>query len=205
MIFLYNGLLNLLSSARLGLRWADGGPDVVRLSSLALIPSSTSTTSLGQLGRRLIGRGTPLPASPYSFVGEHHVPRTIGAGGGSDVVRLSLLALIPSSTSTTSLEQLGPTASRTWCLPPRNPLFLRRRAPRPPDNWDPRRVGRGAPLPASPYFFVDEHHVPRAQGTRGGSDVVRLSPLALVPSSAGTTPLEQLGPTAGRTWCASPR
>ena len=50
MIFLYIGLLNLLSSARLGLRWADGGPDVVRLSSLALIPSSTSTTSLGQLG-----------------------------------------------------------------------------------------------------------------------------------------------------------
>ena len=50
MIFLYIGLLNLLSSARLGLRWADGGSDVVRLSSLALIPSSTSTTSLEQLG-----------------------------------------------------------------------------------------------------------------------------------------------------------
>ena len=50
MIFLYNGLLNLLSSARLGLRWADGGPNVVHLSSLALIPSSTSTTSLEQLG-----------------------------------------------------------------------------------------------------------------------------------------------------------
>lgn len=45
MIFLYIGLLNLLSSARLGLRWADGGSDVVRLSSLALIPSSTGTTS----------------------------------------------------------------------------------------------------------------------------------------------------------------
>ena len=29
MIFLYIGLLNLLSSARLGLRWADGEPDVV--------------------------------------------------------------------------------------------------------------------------------------------------------------------------------
>ena len=50
MIFLYIVLLNLLSSARLGLRWAAGGSDVVRLSPLALIPSSTSTTSPGQLG-----------------------------------------------------------------------------------------------------------------------------------------------------------
>ena len=45
MIFLYIGLLNLLSSARLGLRWAADGSDVVRLSPLALIPSSASTTS----------------------------------------------------------------------------------------------------------------------------------------------------------------
>ncbi len=50
MIFLYIGLLNLLSSARLGLRWAGGGPDVVCLSPLALVPSSASTTSLEQLG-----------------------------------------------------------------------------------------------------------------------------------------------------------
>lgn len=50
MIFLYIGLLNLLSSARLGLRWADGGPDVVHPSPQSLISSSTGTTSLGQLG-----------------------------------------------------------------------------------------------------------------------------------------------------------
>lgn len=50
MIFLYIGLLNLLSSARLGLRWADGGPDVVHPSPQSLISSSTSTTSLEQLG-----------------------------------------------------------------------------------------------------------------------------------------------------------
>lgn len=45
MIFLYIGLLNLLSSARLGLRWADGGPDVVHPSPQSLISSSTGTTS----------------------------------------------------------------------------------------------------------------------------------------------------------------
>lgn len=52
MIFLYIGLLNLLSSARLGLRWAAGGPDVVRLSLLALIPSSAGTTSPGPNAQR---------------------------------------------------------------------------------------------------------------------------------------------------------
>ena len=145
------------------------------------------------MGRRRARRGASLLASPYSFVDEHHVPRTIGAGGGSDVVRLSPLALIPSSTSTTSPEPKGPEAGRTWCLPPRNPLFLRRRAPRPQSPRDPRRVGRGASLPASPCSFVDEHHVPRTIGAAGGSDVVRLSPLALVPSSTSTTSLEQLG------------
>lgn len=89
------------------------------------------------------------------------------ADGGPDVVRLSPLALVPSSAGTTSPGSKGPEAGPAWCLPPRNPLFLRRRTPRPPNNWARRRAGRGAALPTSPYSFVGEHHVPRAQGVRG--------------------------------------
>ena len=124
------------------------------------------------------------------------------AAGGPDVVRLSPLALVPSSTSTTSPEQLGPPAGRTWCASPR---FLRRRAPRPQSPRGRRRAGHGASLPASPYSFVDKHHVPRTIGAAGEPDMVPPSPLALIPSSTSTTSPEQLGPPAGRTWCASPR
>ena len=127
------------------------------------------------------------------------------ADGGPDVVRLFPLALVPSSAGTTSPGSKGPEAGPAWCLPPRNPLFLRRRTPRPPNNWARRRDGRGASLPASPYFFVDEHHVPRTIGADGGPDMVPPSPLALIPSSPSTTSPEQLGPTAGRTWCLTPR
>ena len=150
-------------------------------------------------------RGAPLPASPYSFVAKHHVPRVEGTRGKPGVVPPCPLALIPSSPSTTSPEPKEPEASPAWCLPPRKPLFLRRRAPRPSNNWGRRRAGRGAPLPASPCSFVDEHHVPQNEGARGKPGVVRLSPLALIPSSAGTTSPEPKEPEAGRTWCLSPR
>ena len=85
-------------------------------------------------GPRRHGRGSSPPAIPFSFVRGHHVPRAS-----------------------------GPSAVRTWCFTPSNPLFLRRRAPRlsgPAGSGEP---GRGASLPASPYSFVRGHHVPRAQ------------------------------------------
>ena len=116
----------------------------------------------------------------------------------------SPLALVPSSPNTTSPGSKGSEASPAWCLSPRNPLFLRRRAPRPPDNWGSRRVGRGAPLPASPYSFVGEHHVPRTIGAGGGSGVVPPSPLALVPSSASTTSQSPRGPRQARRGASLP-
>ena len=123
------------------------------------------------------GRGAPLPANPYSFVAEHHVFRGHGAGGGPDVVRRSLQTLIPSSPSTTSSGAMAPVAGRTWCVAPRKPLFLRRRAPRLPGPWRRRRAGRGAPLTANSYSFVAEHHVFRGHGA--GVGVTRRKTMAL--------------------------
>ena len=83
------------------------------------------------MGFRRPGRGASSPASPYSFVHKHHVSRTRWAFGGPDVVLHLPQALIPSSTSTTSLGPDGLSAARTWCFTPRKPLFLRPQAPRP--------------------------------------------------------------------------
>ena len=140
-------------------------PGVVLRSPQNLVPSSSSTTSLGPKApptyrtwcsasrnplffrrqaprlpssrrRRSAGRGAPLPANPCSFVVKHHVFGAQGAAGVPDVVLRSPQNLVPSSSSTTSSELKAPPAYRTWCLTPRNPLFLRRRAPR---LW--RRLG----------------------------------------------------------------
>ena len=112
------------------------------------------------------------------------------------MVRPAPKTLIPSSPSTTSSGSKAPAAGRTWCATPRNPLFLRRRAPRLPDPRRRRRAGRGAPLPAIPYSFVAEHHVFRIQGADGGPDVVRHSPQSLILSSSSTTPSGAKAPTA---------
>ena len=71
----------------------------------------------------------------------------------------SPLALIPSSPGTTSSELNRVSAPQTWCFTARKPLFLRRRAPRPPSQTGFQRAGRGASPPANPYFFVQQHHV----------------------------------------------
>ena len=160
---------------------------------------------LGPRRRWRTGRGAPLPANPYSFVAEHHVFRIKGAGGGPDVVRRSPQTPIPSSPSTTSSESKAPATGRTWCIAPRKPLFLRRRAPRLPDQRRRRRAGRGAPLPANPYSFVAEHHVFRIKGAGNRPDVVHRSPQTLIPSSPSTTSSRSKAPAAGRTWCAAPR
>ena len=130
----------------------------------------------GQRRRRRAKRGASLPANPYSFVTEHHVFRGKGTGNGPDVVRRSPQTLIPSSPSTTSSGAKAPATGQTWCAAPRKPLFLRRRAPRLPDQRHRLRAGRGASLPANPYSFVAEHHVFRGKGTGGGPNVVRRSP-----------------------------
>ena len=142
--------------------------------------------------------------NPYSFVAKHHVFRIQGAGGGPDVVRHSPQSLIPSSPSTTSSGSKAPAAGRTWCAPTRNPLFLRRRAPRLPGPRRRRQAGRGAPLPAIPYSFVAGHHVFRGQDADGGPDVVRPDPQSLILSSPGTTSFGAKAPAPGWTWCAAP-
>ena len=208
--------------------------DVVSHSLQSLILSLTGTTSLGDsgpstnrtwcftprnplffrrraprprdpAGLRRTGRGASLPASPYSFVAEHHVPRVQRAFGEPDVVPHSLQSLISSSGGTTSTRPSGPSAMRTWCFAPRNPLFLRPGAPRPSGPAGLRQCGRGASLPAIPYSFVRGHHVSGAQRASGEPDVVLHSLQSLIPSSGGTTSTRCSRPSANRTWCFTPR
>ena len=142
--------------------------DVVPHSPQTLILSPTSTTSLGSkapaayrtwcltphkplflrpeaprlsgpMGLRRHGRGASPPASPYSFVRKHHVPRSGWADALTDVVLYPPQTLVPSSRSTTSPGPDGPTPALTWCSIPRKPLFFRPEAPRPQVRMDRRR------------------------------------------------------------------
>ena len=203
-------------------------------SPQALIPSSTGTTSLGDsgppaswtwcltpckalffrqraprlsgpAGLRRTGRGASLPAIPYFFVVEHHVHEIQRTFGEPDVVLHSPQVLILSSPSTTSLGPNGPSASRTWCLTPCNPLFLRPGAPRPRDPAGLRGAGRGASLPAIPYSFVRGHHVHEIQQAFGEPDVVLHSPQVLILSSTSTTSPGHKEPVPRRTWCFTAR
>ena len=115
------------------------------------------------------------------------------------------LALISSSASTTSSAPKCRPVPGTWCPTALQPLFLRRGAPRPPPQNADRPRGRGASLPSSPYFFVEEHHVlhSKVPGSPGG--VVPHCPPALISSSRSTTsgsPFSRPGPGA---WCLIPR
>ena len=208
--------------------------DVVLHSPQNLVPSSSSTTSLGPKAppayrtwcsaprkplffrrraprlwgprrRQRTGRGAPPPASPCSFVVKHHVFRAQGAGGLRDVVLRSPQTLVLSSSSTTSLAPMAPSAYLTWCCASRKPLFFRRQAPRLPSSRRRQRTGRGAPLPAIPCSFVVEHHVFGAQGAAGVPDVVFRLPRALVLSSSSTTSSGPKAPPAYRTWCSASR
>ena len=84
-----------------------------------------------------------------------------------------------SAFGTTSLSPSGPSAPRTWCSKVRKSLFLRREAPRPWTHPALRRLGRGAPWSANPYFFVGRHHVPEPIRACGASDVVLQGPKSL--------------------------
>ena len=67
-----------------------------------------------------------------------------------------------------------------------------------------RRGRRGASLPATPYSFVDGHHVFGTKSGFGGLDVVLHSPQRLVLPSTGTTSLEQNRISTGWSWCFAP-
>ena len=144
-------------------------------------------------GRPPGGRGAPLPANPCSFVTGHHVSRGGWVSGKLGVVLYSPQTLVPSSWGTTSLGPDGPPASWTWCSAPREPLFLRRGAPRLWGRMGLRQVGRGASLPANPCSFVVGHHAFGGGWASGKLSVVLHSPRTLVPSSRGTTPLGLVG------------
>ena len=131
-------------------------------------------------------------------------PASVGARQVGVVLR-SPRTLVPSSRGTTSLGADGPPASWAWCSTPRNPLFLRRRAPRLWGRIGLRQVGRGAPLPANPCSFVTGHYAFRVEWADRRVGVVLRSPRTLVPSSRGTTSLGSDGPPASWAWCFTPR
>ena len=94
------------------------------------------------------------PASPYSFVRKHHVPRSGWADALTDVVLYPPQTLVPSSGSTTSPGPDGPTPALTWCSIPRNPLFLRRGAPRPrPRMGLEKEVRTNLPFDCTSFHF----------------------------------------------------
>ena len=156
------------------------------------------------MGLRQVGRGAPFPADPCSFVAGHHVFGVGWADRRVSVVLHSPRTLVPSSRGTTSLGADGPPASWAWCFTPREPLFLRRGAPRLWGRMGLRQVGRGASLPANPCFFVAGHHVFGGGWASGKLGVVLYSPQTLVPSSRGTTPLGSDGSPASWAWPCPP-
>ena len=100
------------------------------------------------------GRGAPSPAIPCSFVRKHHVPRSGWAAALTDVVLHLPKSLIPSSRGTTSFALDGPTPALTWCFTPRNPLFLRRGAPRPrPRMGLEKEVRTNLPFDCTSFHF----------------------------------------------------
>ena len=76
-------------------------------------------------------RGASLPAIPCFFVEGHHAIGPGRAFGGAGVVPHCPLSLVSSSRGTTPLALVEPSEEPAWCLTALNPLFLRRRAPRP--------------------------------------------------------------------------
>ena len=160
---------------------AFGGVGVVLHRPLALVPSSSSTTSDGRIGARGLTawcftvrkplflrhgaprywvrsgfrrgrRGASPPASPCSFVTGHHVGWANRSTGTDGVVLHCPLALVSSSSSTTSDGRIGAWGLTAWCFTVRKPLFLRRGAPRPrfpPSGQfrEPAPGSRNSPLP----------------------------------------------------------
>ena len=96
--------------------------------------------------------------------------------------------LISSSSGTTSDGRIGALDRTAWCFTAREPLFLRRGAPRRLNETGPEASRRGASPPANPCSFVVRHHVGWANRSTGPDGVVLHRPQTLVPSSTSTTP-----------------
>ena len=95
----------------------------------------------------------------------------------------------------------GPSASRAWCFTAREPLFLRRGAPRRLNETGPEASRHGASPPANPCSFVVRHHVGWANRSTGTDGVVLHRPQTLVSSSSGTTSDRQIGALDRTAWC----
>ena len=96
-------------------------------------------------------------------------------------------------------------AGPTWCSAAREPLFLRRGAPRPLTESGFEAGRRGALPPVNPCFFVTGHHVGWANRSMGTDGVVPHRPQTLVSSSRGTTPLALVEPSEEPAWCFAAR
>ena len=113
-------------------------------------------------------------------------------------------ALVPSSAGTTSGSPFSRPGPGTWCFTALQPLFLRRGAPRPPLQSAGQPRGRGASLPASPCFSVEEHHVLHSKVPGSPGDVVPHCQPALVSPSRSTTSSTPKCRAALGTWCFIP-
>ena len=137
----------------------------------------------GRTGFRRHGRGASPPASPCFFVVEHHVTGSGQAFGGADVVLHCPQTLVSSSRGTTSLGPIRLSTDPAWCFTARQPLFLRRGAPRHWARSGFRRIRRGASLPANPYFFVAGHHAPDFHQADNSGNPPRVPGIPLSPKN----------------------
>ena len=130
----------------------------------------------GRTDSRRHGRGASPPAKPCFFVVEHHVAWTKWDLRPDGVVLHRPQTLVSSSRGTTSLGPIRLSSERAWCFTARQPLFLRRGAPRHWARLGFRRIRRGASRPP-----------------------------ALVSSSWGTTSLGPVRLSADPAWCFTAR
>ena len=142
---------------------------------------------LVRLSLRRLGRGASPSAKPCSSARRHHVLRPERTFLRPDVVPHPPQSLISSFGSTTSIGRSEPPATRTWCLTPRKPLFLRLEAPRPQARTDFPPGRRGASPSANPCSSVWRHHVLRPERTLLRVDVVPHPLQTLFPPCGGTT------------------
>ena len=135
----------------------------------------------------------------------HQVSGPFRRSAGTDLVHESPQNLIPPFPLHQVFGFQFSVYDVTWCFTSRKPLFLRPQAPRLSDPMGFRRPGLGAKTPASPYSFVEGHHVLRSGWADALTDVVLHRPKSLVSSSGGTTSLSPDGPTPSLTWCFTSR
>ena len=157
------------------------------------------------MGFRRHERGASPPANPCVFVVGHHVGWANRSTGTDGVVPHRSRALVSSSSGTTSHRLIRARGRMAWCLTTRKPLFLRRRAPRRMSESEHGDGWRGASPPASPCFFVAEHHVGWANRSTGTDGVVLHRPPSLVSSSSGTTSDRRIGARGRMAWCFTAR